>query len=154
MAERDPFIQKLADFRGISYEEAEKQHREDVNVEKAESAVLTGEAEELAPGQPGMFRPSPVRAVLEQDAFVKVVKKAQEDLDEKVRGQFGALAKTARAGLLPRIPPLETLEGEALVEATEQTMLEPHTNAMHDLADALASGASRLLRVTPIEEKK
>jgi len=40
MIGRDPFIEDLAAFRGIGYEEAERQHKEDQLVDQTESLLM------------------------------------------------------------------------------------------------------------------
>lgn len=76
---KDPFIERLAAFRSISYEEAERQHREAQNIDLAENAMVTGKpVVQLAPDAPLFdmamtlpprpvpeFQPSLIRRVME-----------------------------------------------------------------------------------------
>lgn len=101
----DDFISMLAQFRGISYEEAEKQVREDELVETVEAKVLGGDIP-----QPTF---EPAGPAFESDPFIETVKKDQAESLKAVRESLTAFkAKPRLAGLV----------GDALIEATEEVM--------------------------------
>jgi hypothetical protein len=87
--EKDPFIEALATFRGITYEEAEKQHLFDMSVDYAEFAMVKGlPAPELAKDQAGLFQ-----AVAACKTYIQVVREVQKSLIGKGMDRLRALTK-------------------------------------------------------------
>ena len=145
---KDPFIENLAYFRGISYEEAAKQHRDDVDIDKAELAMVLGyPPPELSDVQAPIFQrelgpsiplPVPVPGPQAPEFKPSFIRRALEGLFMK-----DVLTRTrvnhtihAENGVMLKVPRLATPEEEErfLIEETEQKMTEqqpPHVQKMN-----------------------
>jgi hypothetical protein len=112
MTEKDPFIQELAHFRGISYEAAAQQHREDQLIESTEFAMVIGKQ------QAELAADAPLFEVEQKPGFAEWLSKLF-----RPAGKGVVLAEGGRLRAVPR-PTTPEEDEQRLIDETELTMIE------------------------------
>ena len=141
MAEREPpsrllppdeFVRQLADFRGISLEEAEKQCREDALIENTEFSMVTGMApDEVYEGfQPMSVTRLPAPVVPPKPEFVpSMLSRVWESMFKRAKVNHTIIAENGQMRTTPRLATPEE-EEQFLIDETERRMTEPDVSGM------------------------